>query len=208
LYIADGHHRAASAARVRAEMRDRGIKGTSLGDGAGADTVLAVAFPHDQVRILPYNRLVKDLAGLTPAAFMDAVAGRFHVSPGPAAPTRHGEVAMYVAGAWHTLKPRTAPKDSDPLASLDVNVLQNDLLAPILKITDVRTDKRIELIGGARGTGVLVQAVDSGQAAVAFSMFPVGLPDLMAVTDSGGIMPPKSTWFEPKVRDGLLIHLI
>jgi uncharacterized protein (DUF1015 family) len=208
LYIADGHHRAASAGRARQEMRKGGVAATSLGDGAGADTVLAVAFPHDEVRILPYNRTVKDLGGLTPEAFMSAVRERFNVTAGPAVPARQGEIAMYFDKAWQTITSRARPDESDPIAALDVSVLQSELLAPILKIVDVRTDKRIDFVGGIRGTDALADAVDSGRAAVAFSLYPVSLSDLMAVSDAGGIMPPKSTWFEPKLRDGLLIHVI
>ena len=208
LYIADGHHRAASAARARDEMRQSGAKGQSLGDGADASTMLAVAFPHDQVQILPYNRTVKDLGGLTPEQFMAAVGERFEVAPGPAAPSRRGTIAMYFQKAWHWLQPRSVPDPSDAIGSLDVSVLQDGLLAPILKIADVRTDKRIDFVGGARGTGALEKLVDSGKAAVAFSLHPVSVADLMAVSDAGAIMPPKSTWFEPKLRDGLLIHVI
>ena len=115
---------------------------------------------------------------------------------------------MYFQGGWHTLRPRVAPDASDPIGSLDVSVLQEQLLAPVLKIADVRTDKRIDFVGGARGTGELERLVDSGKAAVAFSLYPVSVADLMAVSDAGEIMPPKSTWFEPKLRDGLLIHVI
>jgi uncharacterized protein (DUF1015 family) len=208
LYIADGHHRAASAARARTEMRDKKIAGTPLGDGAGADTMLAVAFPHDQVQILAYNRTVKDLGGLSPDAFLAALRERFEVAPGPASPGKRGDIAMYFQHAWHTLRPRVAPDPKDPIGSLDVSVLQESLLAPILKIADVRTDKRIDFVGGARGAKALEQAVDSGKAAVSFALFPVSVADLMAVSDAGEIMPPKSTWFEPKLRDGLLIHVI
>jgi uncharacterized protein (DUF1015 family) len=208
LYIADGHHRAASAARARNEMRDGGLKGTSLGDGADASTMLAVAFPHNQVQILSYNRTVKDLAGLTPGQFMDAVRQRFDVEPGPAVPARRGDIAMYFDGKWQTLRPRVRPDAADAIGSLDVSVLQEGLLAPVLKIADVRADKRIDFVGGARGTRELEKHVNSGKAAVAFSLFPVSVADLMAVSDAGAIMPPKSTWFEPKLRDGLLIHLI
>jgi uncharacterized protein (DUF1015 family) len=218
LYIADGHHRAASAARARAEMRDRGLRGTSLGDGADRSTMLAVAFPHDQVQILPYNRIVKDLGGLDAGAFMKAVRDRFDVAPGPPAPARRGEIAMFFDGSWHMLRtnnqePRTTnlePRTSNPdvISSLDVTVLQDQLLAPVLGIADVRTDKRIDFVGGGRGTKTLQQLVESGKAALAFSLYPVSVADLMAVSDAGGIMPPKSTWFEPKLRDGLLSHVI
>jgi uncharacterized protein (DUF1015 family) len=208
LYIADGHHRAASAARARTELRESKRGGTPLGDGADFTTVLAVAFPHDQVQILSYNRIVKDLAGFTTDDFMKAVRERFDVGSGPATPAKRGDIAMYFEGAWHTLRPRTKPDPSDAIGSLDVSVLQEQLLAPILKIADVRTDKRIDFVGGARGTGELKTLVTSGKAAVAFSLFPVGVAELMAVSDAGAIMPPKSTWFEPKLRDGLLSHLI
>jgi uncharacterized protein (DUF1015 family) len=208
LYIADGHHRAASAARARTEMRERGLAGTSLDDGADRTTMLAVAFPHDQVQILSYNRIVKDLGALPPADYLKAVGDRFDVVPGPAMPARRGDIAMYFQGRWQTLRPRVPPERSDPIGSLDVSVLQDQLLSPVLRITDVRTDKRIDFVGGARGTGELERIVDHGKAAVAFSLYPVAVADLMAVSDAGAIMPPKSTWFEPKLRDGLLIHLI
>ena len=198
LYIADGHHRAASAARARTELKGRGESGA----------MLAVAFPHDQVQILPYNRAVKDLGGGSPDDYMQAVRERFEVEAGSGAPERRGEIAMYVRGAWYMLKPRVPLLADDPIGSLDVSILQDQLLAPVLKIADVRTDKRIEFVGGARGTAALEQLVDGGKAAVAFSLYPVSVSDLMAVSDAGEIMPPKSTWFEPKLRDGLLIHQI
>jgi uncharacterized protein (DUF1015 family) len=208
LYIADGHHRAASAARARTEIRDRGRPATSLGDGADASTMLAVAFPQDQVQILPYNRIVRDLGGLAPADVLRSVRDRFEIDAGPASPERRGDIAMYFAGAWHTLRLRAPLDAADAIGSLDVSALQDHLLAPVLKIADVTTDKRIDFVGGARGTGELEQLVDSGRAAVAFSLFPVSVADLMAVSDAAEIMPPKSTWFEPKLRDGLLIHVI
>ena len=208
LYIADGHHRAASAARSHHEMHRRGVAGTDLGDGAGSGAVLAVAFPHDQVKVLAYNRVVKDLAGQSPEAFLSAVGDHFSVSAGPGMPARQGEIAMYVSGRWSTLVPRVKPSSADPIASLDVSVLQHRLLQPILGIADVRTDKRIDFVGGARGTGELARLVNNGRAAVAFSLFPVNVADLMTVSDAGAIMPPKSTWFEPKLRDGLLVHII
>jgi uncharacterized protein (DUF1015 family) len=208
LYIADGHHRAASAARARSEMRERRLSGTSLGDGADASTMLAVAFPHNQVQILSYNRTVKDLGGLSSDAFLAAVRERFDVQSGPATPARRGDLSMYTNQTWYTLRSRVAPDPKDPIGSLDVSVLQERLLEPVLAIADVRTDRRIDFVGGGRGTNTLEQIVDSGKAAVAFSLFPVDVADLMAVSDAGEIMPPKSTWFEPKLRDGLLVHLI
>jgi uncharacterized protein (DUF1015 family) len=203
LYIADGHHRVASAARARAKKQP----GASPGDGADASTFLAVAFPGDRVHILPYNRIVKDLGGLSPADFLKAVSARFDVTKGPATPAARGEIAMYFQGAWHTLRARVPPDPADRVASLDVSVLQDRLLAPVLMIADVRTDPRIEFVGGKRGTDELERLVDSGRA-TAFSLFPGAVDDLMAVADAGAILPPKSTWFEPKLRDGLLIHVI
>jgi uncharacterized protein (DUF1015 family) len=197
LYIADGHHRAASAARARDEFK-----------GAGeSSTFLAVAFPHDQVQILAYNRVVKDLGGLSVDAFEKALRERFDVSDGPASPVTRGDIAMYFGGRWRTLRAKHVAT-GDPIRSLDVSVLQEQLLQPVLGILDVTTDKRIDFVGGARGTSELQRLVDLGKAAVAFSMYPVSVADLMAVSDAGAIMPPKSTWFEPKLRDGLLIHLI
>jgi uncharacterized protein (DUF1015 family) len=195
LYIADGHHRAASAARAH----------HTLGGNRGR-TMLGVAFPHDQVQILSYNRVVKDLGGLSPEECVAAVREKFVVEPGPAAPAAPGTIAMFLGGSWQSLRPRVPPDASDPIGSLDVSVLQDQLLAPILKIADVRTDKRIDFVGGARGTSALEQHVASGKAAVAFSLHPVSVGDLMRVSDAGDIMPPKSTWFEPKLRDGLLIN--
>jgi uncharacterized protein (DUF1015 family) len=203
LYIADGHHRAASAARARDELRSRG----NVGD---AETFIAVAFPDDQVRILPYNRIVKDLAGHTPSGFLAALPehgilvrdGR----PDPPA-TRH--VSMYLDGKWYDLDLTEAhPRERTYAAALDVARLQQHVLEPLLRIGDVRTDKRIDFIGGVRGASALEAAVNAGRAAVAFAMYPVTIEDLMSISDEGGIMPPKSTWFEPKLRDGLLIHVI
>jgi uncharacterized protein (DUF1015 family) len=208
LYVADGHHRAASAARARADIRDRAITRTSLGDDADYTTCLAVAFPHDQVQILPYNRIVRELAALTPERFLQAVGERFELEAGPATPARRGDISMYVQGGWYTVRPRLPPDVSGATATLDVSVLQERLLEPVLKIADVRTDKRIDFVGGARGTAELERLVDAGRAAVAFSLYPVSVASLMDVSDAGAIMPPKSTWFEPKLRDGLLIHVI
>jgi uncharacterized protein (DUF1015 family) len=202
LYIADGHHRAASAARARAELAQQG----NVGD---ADSFIAVAFPDDQAQILAYNRIVKDLAGRSPEAFLEAVRTRLPVTDGAAVPAGKGHVSMYLAGRWYDLDLSQAePADRSHAASLDVARLQHHVLEPLLAIGDVRTDKRIDFVGGARGTAALEQAVAGGRAAVAFSMHPVTIDDLMAISDEGGIMPPKSTWFEPKLRDGLLIHVI
>jgi uncharacterized protein (DUF1015 family) len=208
LYIADGHHRAASAARARHDIRQRPISWSAMVDDADYTTFLAVAFPHDQVRILPYNRIVKYLGSLTPDEFLQVVRTRLEVTSGGPVPSGRGEIAMYLDKRWHMLRPRVAPDERDPIGSLDVSVLQTQLIEPVLGIRDVRTDKRIDFVGGARGTAELERLVDSGSAAVAFSLHPVRVADLMAVADADEIMPPKSTWFEPKLRDGLLIHLI
>jgi uncharacterized protein (DUF1015 family) len=205
LYIADGHHRAASAARARAELRER------LGapaDAADADTFIAVAFPNNQVQILPYNRTVKDLAGLSPEQFLTSVRAEYPVREGQPAPARKGEVSMFLAGRWYAIDLSGAAHEDERASALDVALLQRHILERLLRIGDIRTDKRIDFVGGARGVSALENAVTSGNAAVAFSMFPVSVDDLMAISDTGGIMPPKSTWFEPKLRDGLLIHTV
>ncbi|HEX8027824.1 MAG TPA: DUF1015 family protein [Vicinamibacterales bacterium] len=195
LYIADGHHRAASAARTRRNL-------AAKGDGEH-DRVLAVAFPDNQMQVLPYNRVVRDLNGLTPDALVKAIARTYAVTEGgPESPAGKGQLAMYLAGKWHTIDIKTAPD------ALDVDVLQTAVLEPVLGIQDIRTDKRIDFVGGIRGTRELERLVDNGDYAVAFSLYPVAVDDLMRIADAGGIMPPKSTWFEPKLRDGLLSHLI
>jgi uncharacterized protein (DUF1015 family) len=203
LYIADGHHRAASAARTRKQLASK---------GAGEhDRMLAVAFPDNQMQVLPYNRVVSDLRGRTPAAFLDEVARSLPVREGgPESPAR-GSVAMYLDGKWYTVRLTPAqPVSPAPNGErgLDVDLLQSLILEPLLGIADVRTDKRIDFVGGIRGTRELVQLVNAGKFAVAFSMHPVSVDDLMRIADAGGIMPPKSTWFEPKLRDGLLSHVI
>ena len=202
LYIADGHHRAASAARVRQQLGgDRKTAGEW-------DTFLAVAFPDNQMQVLPYNRVVKDLGSQTPASFLGALSERLTVTDGPAAPQRKGHVAMFLGGTWRTLALGTPPAGTSAADALDVSRLQDLVLTPLLGIGDVRTDKRIDFVGGARGTAELEKLVSSGKAAVAFSLYPVSVEDLMTISDAGGIMPPKSTWFEPKLRDGLLSHVI
>jgi uncharacterized protein (DUF1015 family) len=203
LYIADGHHRAASAARTRNELREKG-------EAAGEfDTFLAVAFPDNQVSILPYNRVVKDLAGRTPEAFLSELKDRVPVRDGSPIPARKGEVAMYVGGRWYALDLRAfQDRAADRIGALDVSVLQTQVLDGLLRISDPRTDKRVDFVGGIRGSAELERLVNAGKAAVAFSMYPVTVDDLMGIADQGGIMPPKSTWFEPKLRDGLLVHVI
>ena len=202
LYIADGHHRAASAARVRQRL------GGDTRKAGEWDTFLAVAFPDNQMQVLPYNRVVKDLGSHTPESLLAALSERLTVTDGPATPKRKGDVAMFLGGTWRTLALGRPPAGASPADALDVSRLQDLVLTPLLGIGDVRTDKRIDFVGGARGTGELEKLVSSGKAAVGFSMYPVSVDDLMAISDAGGIMPPKSTWFEPKLRDGLLSHVI
>ncbi len=202
LYIADGHHRAASAARARQAIRTK-TSALSAALGSEADRVLAVAFPDNQMQVLPYNRVVADLRGLTAAAFLEEIRRTLAVRDGgPPRPESRGSVAMFLDGRWYTV---TLPSSTD---ALDVDVLQSAILDPLLGIVDVRTDKRIDFVGGIRGSRELEQLVNSRKFAVAFSMYPVSVGDLMRIADAGGIMPPKSTWFEPKLRDGLLSHLI
>ena len=199
LYIADGHHRAASAARARTQLRT-----------LESDWFIAVAFPDNQMNILPYHRVVKDLAGFnSPEEFLEKLSLRVGVTSGTATPSGRGRVSMYLRDAWHEIDLRgLAPATSDPADALDVALLEHHVLRELLGIHDVRTDKRIDFIGGIRGTGELEARVNSGKAAVAFALHPVTIDDLMTVSDTGGIMPPKSTWFEPKLRDGLLVHEI
>ena len=205
-YIADGHHRAASAARAARE-----ISGTSAGRHADlsneSNYFLAVMFPASQLKILPYHRCVADLNGLPQAAFLDAVKKVFSVSDAPDGnPSGPRESRMYLAGKWRSL---TWPEPAgDPVSKLDVSVLQDRLLAPILGIGDPRTNSRISFVGGIRGAGELMRRVDSGKAAVAFAMWPVGVGEVMDIADAGAIMPPKSTWFEPKLRSGVAIHTL
>lgn len=202
-YIADGHHRAAAAVRVGTERRAKNSKHSGKEE---YNWFMGVLFPAKQLQILPYNRCVRDLNGLSAAEFLKALAKQFNVKEGqgprPAGPR---SVCMYLSGKWHTLS-WDAEKNADPVKSLDVSVLQDRLLDPILGIKDPRTDKRIDFVGGIRGTGELIKKVNSGECKVAFSMYPVTVSQMMAIADAGQIMPPKSTWFEPKLRSGLLIH--
>jgi uncharacterized protein (DUF1015 family) len=201
-YIADGHHRAASAARVARLRRERNPAHTGAEE---YNWFLCVLFPASELKILPYNRIVLDLNGLTPAALLAKVKDLFglveNANPSPA---RVGEVSMYLGGKWYGLR-CVADAGADPVSRLDVSVLLDKLLGPVLGITDVRTSKRIDFVGGIRGTGELVKRVDS-EGGVAFSLYPVTLGQLMDIADAGQIMPPKSTWFEPKLRSGLFIH--
>jgi uncharacterized protein (DUF1015 family) len=207
LYIADGHHRAASASRARADLRDRSFAHT--GDEE-YNFFLTVIFPDDQLQILPYNRVVRDLGDNTPGEFLMNIETKFDVTEDASpTPERPGQWSMYIMKRWYGLTLKGgAPSTRDPVGSLDVSILQEYLLDPILGIKDVRTDKRIDFIGGIRGTQELEKLVDDGRAAVAFSLYPTTVEDLIRVSDAGSIMPPKSTWFEPKLRDGILIHNI
>jgi len=202
LYIADGHHRSAAASRVAAALK------------AGPDDMrgyfLSVIFPHNQMQILDYNRVVKDLNGLSVNEFLDNVAAAFEIREQQTAvsPSRSGEFGIYLAGRWYHLTIHADRLSQDPVARLDVSLLANHLLEPVLGISDPRTDPRIDFVGGVRGLGELEKRVDSGEMAVAFSMFPTSMEDLMAVADANQVMPPKSTWFEPKLADGLVSHLL
>jgi uncharacterized protein (DUF1015 family) len=200
LYIADGHHRSAAAARV---YKSR--------NGAGESArFLTVIFPHNQMQILPYNRVLKDLNGNSPEALLQKLDAIFIIkTPGAAKPARKHELGLFLAGQWHTLnfRPHFAAT-SDPIEKLDVTLLQKYVLQPIFGIDDPRTSKRINFVGGIRGTGELEKVVNAGEYACAFSMFPTSILDLMTIADAGGIMPPKSTWFEPKLRDAMFCHMI
>jgi uncharacterized protein (DUF1015 family) len=198
LYIADGHHRSAAAARF--------FKAHPVGN---ASTFLTVIFPHNQMQILPYNRVLKDLNGQTPEQLLQKLAAIFDIKPGNASPKAKHELGFYFQGQWRTLhfKPQFTAT-SDPIERLDVTILQKQILAPVFGIDDPRTSKKINFVGGIRGTAELEKLVNSGEYACAFSMFPTSIEDLMSIADAGGIMPPKSTWFEPKLRDAMFCHLI
>ena len=202
-YIADGHHRAASAAKAR------GILGSAA--GADADYFLTTLFPASQLQIMDYNRLVKDLNGYSNEAFFEALANDFDIelkgknAYKPAA--LHG-FGMYTAGNWYKLTSKPGTFTEDPIGVLDVSILQNNVLDKLLGISDPRTDKRIDFVGGIRGLGELERRVDSGEMKIAFAIYPVTMQQLFDIADAGEVMPPKSTWFEPKLRDGLLTHQI
>jgi len=205
MYIADGHHRTASAVRYGQARRAANPNATGEED---YEYFMAVLFPHDQLRIMDYNRVVKDLNGLTPQQFLDKLSSTFDIQPTTERqPAEAASFGMYLDGSWYrlTAKPSSFPAD-DPVKSLDVSILQDNLLAPVLGIQDPRTDKRIDFVGGIRGMDELERRVKEG-CAVAFSMFPTSMEQLMAVSDAGHIMPPKSTWFEPKLRSGLLVRV-
>lgn len=203
-YVADGHHRAASAARVARMRRDADPHSTGKEE---YNWFLTVLFPASQLRILAYNRCVKDLNGLDESAFLTAVKDKFTVTPTTdTSPQAPGSVQMYIGKQWYTVSWPADAAPADPVAGLDVSVLQDNLLSPILGIDDPRNNPRIEFVGGVRGTAELERRVESGRAAVAFSLYPVTVDQLMSVADADLIMPPKSTWFEPKLKSGLLVH--
>jgi len=202
LYIADGHHRSAAAARVSA------ARGSA---GGSHRHFLSVVFPHHAMAILDYNRVVRELNGRTPEALLREIAERFTVTPAaaPVRPAEGREFGMYLAGSWHRLKlrPELVPQ-GDALGRLPVTLLARNLIEPLLGIADQRTDKRIDFVGGGRGLPELARRVDAGEMAVAFALYPTQMEDVMAVADAGGIMPPKSTWFEPKLADGMVSHVL
>jgi uncharacterized protein (DUF1015 family) len=204
LYIADGHHRSAAASRVAAARRGKGAPDS-------AEYFLAVIFPARQMRILDYNRVVRDLNGLSAEAFLDAIGKCCAVTPsaGAAKPERTGNFGLYLGKRWYRLgiRPELVPM-RDPVRRLDVSLLTDQILAPILAITDLRRDTRIDFVGGIRGLSELERRVDSGEMAAAFAMYPTPLSELMSVADAGQVMPPKSTWFEPKLADGLASHML
>jgi len=201
-YIADGHHRAASAAKVR----------TALGSNAteNANYFLTTLFPSNQLHIMDYNRVVKDLAGMTKAAFLEKLQDQFLIEPVAEAyrPTALHQFGLYIEHQWYALTSKMGTFTEDPIGVLDVTILQNNILDPLLNIKDQRTDIRIDFVGGIRGLEELERRVDSGEMALAISLYPVSFQQLFDIADSGNVMPPKSTWFEPKLRDGLLTHLI
>ena len=204
-YVADGHHRSASAARV---ARMRADANPNHNGTESYNWFLVVLFPHDQLQILAYNRIVTDLNGLSPEELLKRVGRVFDVQSGSVSqPTRQAEIAMYVAGTWHMLSWKPTG-DEDSVAGLDVSVLQQRLLGPILDIHDPRTDKRIKFVGGIHGAAGLQQAVDALGNGVAFSLYPTSVAQLMAIADANQMMPPKSTWFEPKLRSGLFVNMI
>jgi uncharacterized protein (DUF1015 family) len=202
-YIADGHHRAASAAKVRVALGANATK--------NADYFLTTLFPSNQLYIMDYNRVVKDLNGLTAEAFIEAVSTKFEIeqlAKEPFKPAALHEIGMYINGCWNKLTAKVGTYTEDPIGVLDVTILQDNILDAILGISDPRTDTRVDFVGGIRGLQVLADRVDSGQFAAAFSLYAVTIDQLFAIADTGNVMPPKSTWFEPKLRDGLLTHLI
>ena len=204
-YIADGHHRTASAAKVGKKMREQNPYHTGEEE---YNFFLSVLFPDDQLVIMDYNRVVKDLNGHSQQDFLKKLAGHFVIEKTEhKKPVRLHDISMYLDKVWYTLTPNPGSFKNDPIGILDISILQDNLLNPLLGIADPRTDKRIDFVGGIRGLEELERRVDSGEMAVAFALYPVSLQQLMDIANTGNIMPPKSTWFEPKLRDGLFSHL-
>jgi uncharacterized protein (DUF1015 family) len=203
-YIADGHHRSAAAARVTASR--------NAGDDVGSGRFLATAFPHNQMKILDYNRVIRDLNSFNKETLLQKLATDFSIKScgkTPAKPQKMGEFGMYLNGEWYLLTINTAlAKQPNPIDALDVSLLQNYIIKPLFGISDPRRDERIDFVGGGRGLAELARRVDSGEMAVAFCLYPTAMEQLMAVADQGEVMPPKSTWFEPKLADGLLSHVL
>ena len=208
-YVADGHHRTAAAARVGAEKKAQNPGHTGNEE---YNFFMAVCFPESQLKIIDYNRVVKDLNGLDKAQFLDALSKDFEVAPKGAAichPQALHNFSMYLDGEWYSLTAKPGRyDDSDPIGVLDVTILSDLVLDKILGIKDLRTDKRIDFVGGIRGLGELSRRVDSGEMKVAFALYPVSMDQLIRIADTGNIMPPKTTWFEPKLRSGLAIHTL
>lgn len=207
LYVADGHHRLESAEQARKSLK---TEDHEYSECKPYNFVLSGIFPAEELRILPYNRIVHDLNDLSNKEFIQRLGENFEVeATGESEPSAHGEICMFLSGEWYKLKFLAPPGvEADPIERLDVSILQNFILAPLLGIDDPRTDTRIEFVGGARGTGELERLVNSGHARVAFSLFPTTMDDLLTISDMGEVMPPKSTWFEPKLKDGLFVYLI
>jgi uncharacterized protein (DUF1015 family) len=208
LYIADGHHRSASGSRVSKAKNE--AEGTEAGDNSW-DHFLCVAFPHNETQILDYNRVLKDLNGHNPQELLEKIAARFHIEPiaGQAKPSQGEEFGMYLDGQWYRLNinDEYVPRE-DPVARLDVSLLQDNLITPLLGVADPRTDNRIDFVGGIRGLDELEKRVNSGEMQIAFALFPTSMEALIAVADANEVMPPKSTWFEPKLADGLVSHVL
>ncbi len=207
LYVADGHHRTAAAARVGLERKAKNPNHTGNED---YNYFLAVIFPDNQLKIMDYNRVIKDLNGLSSKDFLVKLSASFDIENKGAEiyrPTKLHEMSLYLDGIWYSLNAKKGTyNDSDPIGVLDVTILTKQVLEPILNITDLRTSKRIDFVGGIRGLGELKKRVDSGEMAAAFAMYPVSMAQLLDIADTGNIMPPKTTWFEPKLRSGLAIH--
>jgi len=213
IYVADGHHRSAAASRVRALRKDRNPN--HHGDES-YNYFLVVLFPHDQMQILDYNRIIKDLSSQSSAEFLGALSEKFEVSTvsdaAAAKPTGAQQFGLYLDKQWYRLQLNavaTAAIDAaDPVNSLDVSIMQNTILGPLLDIQDQRTDKRVDFVGGIRGLAELEKRVDSGDWQAAIALYPTSIESLMAIADAGEVMPPKSTWFEPKLKSGLVVHVL